>query len=79
MERLNMIIGLTAETLRITGIYLQPYMPNKAKQILDYLGVDEDKRDWVHARVGGDISYGLPKCDLGRGLGGVLFKPIAES
>jgi methionyl-tRNA synthetase len=79
IERVNLVIGLTVETLRVTGIYLQPYMPNKANHILDFLGVDEDKRDWAHSRVGGDGSYGLPKCDLGRGIAGVIFPPIPET
>ncbi|KFZ08640.1 hypothetical protein V502_09243, partial [Pseudogymnoascus sp. VKM F-4520 (FW-2644)] len=49
------IIFHTAEALRISGILLQPYMPTKAQQILDMLGVQEGKRGFKDAVVGGDL------------------------
>lgn len=41
-----------SETLRITGIVLQPIMPTKSKELLDALGVAEGRRRWVDAEVG---------------------------
>ena len=69
------IIYLVAETLRKVGILLQPFMPNKARQLLDMLGVSEQRRtfDWT-GKV--DDSYGTSKVDLGRGIKGVLFRPL---
>jgi methionyl-tRNA synthetase len=72
-------VGLAAEVLRISGIYLQPYMPNKAKQILDYLGVENSKREWQNAKIGSDSTYGNPLVPLGEGHEGVLFPPIPEA
>jgi methionyl-tRNA synthetase len=72
-------IGLSAEVLRVCGIYLQPYMPNKAKQILDHLGVEETKREWQHAKPGSDNTYGNPLIPLEDGYKGVLFPPIPEA
>ncbi|KAL9079778.1 MAG: hypothetical protein Q9157_001350 [Trypethelium eluteriae] len=68
-------VYLTAETLRKVGILLQPFMPNKAAQLLDTLGVDQERRtfDWVE-KV--DDSYGTSKVEVGRGVEGVLFGPL---
>ncbi|GAA5877533.1 hypothetical protein JCM8547_000181 [Rhodosporidiobolus lusitaniae] len=41
-----------SESLRLVGILLQPFMPTKAKQLLDSLGVPEGRRRWVDAVVG---------------------------
>ena len=35
------------EVLRQAAILLQPFMPNDMKKLLDYLAVDEDKRDFA--------------------------------
>lgn len=70
------IIYLAAETIRITGILLQPVMPTKMGQMLDMLGVDAENRTLEHAELGKDLSYGTSKVDLGRGLIGVLFPPL---
>ncbi|KAF3942033.1 hypothetical protein ABW19_dt0201054 [Dactylella cylindrospora] len=48
-----------AEVLRISAILLQPFMPTKAKQLLDLLKVDEEMRTWEQATVGGDFTYGI--------------------
>lgn len=42
-----------SEALRIAGILLQPFMPEKAEQLLDTLGVHGDRRGWEEARLGG--------------------------
>lgn len=41
-----------SEALRISGILLQPFMPEKAKQLLDTLGVSEEKRGWAELGLG---------------------------
>ncbi|GAA6026859.1 hypothetical protein JCM8097_005913 [Rhodosporidiobolus ruineniae] len=41
-----------SESLRLVGILLQPFMPDKAKQLLDMLGVPEGRRRWEDAEVG---------------------------
>lgn len=75
-EDVDRIIYLAAESLRITGILLQPYMPNKAKMLLDQLGVHPDKRAFEHARPGVDLEYGEPMVELGVSHQGVLFPPL---
>ncbi len=39
VEEVDLIVYLAAEALRLTGILLQPFMPNKARLLLDQLGV----------------------------------------
>ena len=51
-------IYLSAEAVRIVGILLQPFMPEKMKELLDGLGVRADRRGFEHAVVGGDREYG---------------------
>lgn len=57
-------IFLCAETLRIAAILLQPYMPGKSAELLDMLGVNEDKRSFEFAEVCKDLDYGTSKVDL---------------
>ncbi|KAH7062091.1 tRNA synthetases class I (M)-domain-containing protein [Macrophomina phaseolina] len=66
-------IFLCAETLRIAAILLQPYMPSKAAELLDMLGVDEKKRSFEFAMVCRDFDYGVSKVNLSKA---VLFPPI---
>ena len=48
------------ETLRITGILLQPFIPHTSERLLDGLGVPVDERSVEYARVGkGDVGGGL--------------------
>ncbi|RHZ50157.1 methionine--tRNA ligase MSM1 [Aspergillus thermomutatus] len=50
-----------AESLRISGILLQPFMPSKSNELLDILRVDEtepSKRSFSAARYGCDPDYG---------------------
>lgn len=72
------IVYLAAEGLRIAGILLRPYMPNKAKMLLDQLGVDESKRSFEWAQVGKDLDYGVPMIPLGRKHEGALFPPLSS-
>lgn len=62
-----------AESLRITGILLQPFMPSKAAELLDHLGVAKDKRQLEDATWGGDYDYGVPLVALGKDG---LFPPM---
>ena len=58
-------VFLASEALRISGILLQPYMPNKSAQILDQLGVDESHRTLKYAHPGRDLDYGVSKLEGG--------------
>ncbi|KAF2176686.1 hypothetical protein K469DRAFT_645388 [Zopfia rhizophila CBS 207.26] len=71
-------VFLAAEGLRIAGILLQPYMPNKAKMLLDQLGVDGSRRKFEYCRPGSDLDYGVPMIELGRMHKGVLFPPLTS-
>lgn len=75
-EEVDKIIYLAAEALRITGIMLQPYMPNKSKHLLDQLGVDESRRTFKYCKPGGDLDYGTSFVELGANYKGVLFPPL---
>lgn len=43
------------ETLRITSILLQPYIPDKAGETLDVMGVLPSERSWGDAKELGTI------------------------
>ena len=75
---LDQSIFLCAEAIRIAGILLQPFMPDKARQLLDMAGVDEAQRTFDFAKVEADGAYGVSKIDLGKGQLGVLFPPLAS-
>ncbi len=57
---LNQVVYYASESLRIISILLQPFMPTKAAQILDILGVAENRRSFDDAKVGADLDYGEP-------------------
>lgn len=76
--QLNRIVYLASEALRLAGILLQPYMPNKAAQLLDMLGVAEGRRSWQWAEAGKDNEYGVSKVELGKGIKDVLFPPLSS-
>jgi methionyl-tRNA synthetase len=57
---LDRVIFLAAECLRLSGLLLQPFIPGKAGQLLDLLGVEKDRRGWEWAVVGKDERYGKP-------------------
>lgn len=57
-RQINCVIFLGAETVRLLGIMLQPYIPEQAKLLLDMLGVDESRRTFAYARLGADKTYG---------------------
>lgn len=76
-DQLDCVIYLCAESLRICGILLQPYMPAKMKQLLDMLGVAEDARMYVNASLGKDQDYGESKYEIGK-ESEVLFPPLSS-
>lgn len=77
-KRIELVIYLCAEMLRLAGITLQPFMPNKSKQLLEMLGVSEERRSFNDAVLGADKTYGTPKVALGRGQMGTLFPPLTS-
>ena len=75
--RLNSIIYLSSESLRILGILLQPFMPERSERLLLTLGVPEGaRRSLSYAQVGMDKAYGRPLVELGRGAHLALFPPL---
>jgi methionyl-tRNA synthetase len=75
-EDVDKIIYESAEALRMVGILLQPWMPNKANLLLDQLGVRHERRTFAWCKPGADLEYGEPLVDLGKGYLGVLFSPL---
>lgn len=59
-----LVLYMSAESIRITAILLQPFMPEKMKAALDMMNVDESKRSFDHATIGADLSYGREEADL---------------
>jgi methionyl-tRNA synthetase len=57
--KLNQVIFYTNESIRISAILLQPIMPGKMAQLLDSLGVAQDRRTFQHAALGVDDAYGI--------------------
>ena len=64
MNQMNQIVFYCAESLRICGILLQPFMPAKMGHLLDMLNVSKDKRMLIDAKVGADRDYGTPRFDM---------------
>jgi methionyl-tRNA synthetase len=52
MPTVSRLLSYTRETLRICGILLQPFVPTKARELLDALGVPGEKRTLRDARLG---------------------------
>jgi methionyl-tRNA synthetase len=77
-EEVDKIVYLASEALRITGILLQPYMPNKASTLLEQLGVQPDRRTLEYCKPGADFDYGTPLVELGVRQEGVLFPPLSS-
>ena len=47
---LKTLIHISLETLRVTGILLQPIIPTITEKLLNRLGMPQDKRTLEHAR-----------------------------
>ncbi|KAL8709646.1 MAG: hypothetical protein Q9225_007415 [Loekoesia sp. 1 TL-2023] len=76
LSKLDPIIYLLAESIRICAILLQPVMPGRMKHALDLMGVQEDRRMFKDATVEADKEYGVPMVDVGKGREGVVFPPL---
>ncbi|UJR25658.1 hypothetical protein I4U23_007009 [Adineta vaga] len=50
-QRLQILIYLTLECLRICGILLQPIIPSISKQLLDVLDIDQNKRSLDDCKI----------------------------
>ncbi|KAL4160730.1 hypothetical protein PRNP1_001292 [Phytophthora ramorum] len=50
-ERLDTVLYLSIDAVRMSTILLQPVVPNAAKKILDYLAVPKDKRSFTEATL----------------------------
>ena len=75
-ELLYHIVYVAAESLRVAGILLQPFMPDKTTEMLDRLGVDTSRRTFQYAKFHSDDSYGIPMVPLGEGAQSSLFPPL---
>jgi methionyl-tRNA synthetase len=45
--RMETVLYVTAEVLRMVGVLVQPYVPESAAKLLDFLAVDEKARDFA--------------------------------
>lgn len=50
-RRLETIISLTMESLRISGIILQPIIPDFTQKLLKRLNISEDRRFWKDTKL----------------------------
>jgi methionyl-tRNA synthetase len=65
------------ETLRISAILMEPYMPTKASELLDRLGVESSKRSWEQCIFDENIDVGRIVKGLKEGKKpGHLFQPV---
>ncbi|KAI1438690.1 methionyl-tRNA synthetase [Xylaria sp. CBS 124048] len=76
-DTVDQIVFSAAESLRIVGILLQPFIPEKSSELLDRLGVDPNKRALSDATPHGDNSYGTSRVALGTGAQSSLFPPLS--
>ncbi|KAH9060995.1 tRNA synthetases class I (M)-domain-containing protein [Lactarius vividus] len=59
------VYTLSLETLRVCGILLQPFIPAKARMLLDALGISHSERSLQHARyLPGTVSSATPGVKL---------------
>lgn len=78
LQKLDPIIYLCAESIRICAILLQPVMPGRMKHVLDLMGVDEGRRMFNDTVAGVDREYGVPTVDIGQGRIGVVFPQLTS-
>lgn len=78
-KALQSVIFLSAESVRICIILLQPFMPGRMQLALDWFGVEESRRSLEYAKFGADLLYGKPFQDPGKpGVENTLFPPLAS-
>ncbi|TKX25172.1 putative methionine--tRNA ligase [Elsinoe australis] len=73
-RRLSCTLFLMLETLRIVGIMLQPFMPEKAGELLDMLQVEQGKRMFQDTQLCSDSTYCAESGDKVK----LLFPPLAN-
>lgn len=61
----------------MVGILLQPYMPGKAEQLLDMIGVKDSRREFKDAKFRADETYGDGKVPVGKDKWDVLFPALS--
>lgn len=76
--KIDRVVYMNAETLRLVGIMLQAFIPDSAKRMLDMLGVQPGRRGWEWCVVGKDDAFGNPLIDLGKGKEGLLFPGLTS-
>lgn len=70
-------IAYAYETLRISGILLQPFMPTKSAELLDRLGVSDTQRRWEDCVFPDEVDVGALVQGLKSGKRpGHLFPPL---
>ncbi|AQU77839.1 MULTISPECIES: methionine--tRNA ligase [Planococcus] len=58
-EQLDSVMAHLAESLRMTAVMLQPFLPNAPKQIIEQLGLTEDYLTWDSLQGFGKIPAGI--------------------
>lgn len=58
LNRQDLLVFTALETVRVTLIVLQPFIPELAEKLLDILKVDPLKRGKDYAKIGQDLMYG---------------------
>jgi len=59
-KRMNTVLYVTAEVVRIVSILVQPVMPGAAARLLDHLGVGTDERDFAALGAKTRLNPGTP-------------------
>lgn len=63
-ERMQTVLWVTLEVLRVVAVLIQPFMPDSAAKLLDVLGQEEDQRDFAALpqaiRAGGELPKPTP-------------------
>ncbi|KAK4694528.1 hypothetical protein P7C71_g3070, partial [Lecanoromycetidae sp. Uapishka_2] len=77
-EQLDKVIFSCAESIRICGILLQPYMPAKMRRLLDMLGVAADARLYANTMLGSDQDFGEATSSPEKDTHDVLFPPLTS-
>ncbi|KAK0665585.1 mitochondrial putative methionyl-tRNA synthetase [Cercophora samala] len=72
------MVYLAAESLRICGILLQPFLPTKAGQLLDMLGVAPENRTFKNTEIFSDPSYGEAIINPGKSREDSLFPALYQ-
>ena len=59
------VVYLCADSIRVCGILLQPFMPSKMQALLDMLGVDKLSRAFQDTKLGANRNFGQWPVDGG--------------